>query len=68
LPAGIRARVSVEAGSDFGWLRWVTEDGESIGINHFGASAPGEKLFKEYGFTPERVADAVRRVLARRPA
>jgi transketolase len=66
LPPSVRARVSVEAASDFGWMRWTTDDGESVSINHFGASAPGERLFKEFGFTPERVADAVRRVLARR--
>ena len=66
LPPSVRARVSVEAASDFGWMRWTTEAGESISINHFGASAPGERLFKEFGFTPERVAEAVRRVLARR--
>jgi transketolase len=66
LPPSVRARVSVEAASDFGWLRWTTDDGESVSLNHFGASAPGERLFKEFGFTPERVADAVRRVLARR--
>ncbi len=68
LPPGIRTRVSIEAASDFGWLQWVTEDGESIGINRFGASAPGDRLFQEFGFTSERVADAVRRVLAGRPA
>jgi transketolase len=66
LPPSVRARVSVEAASDFGWLRWTTEAGESVSLNHFGASAPGERLFKEFGFTPERVAEAVRRVLARR--
>ena len=66
LPPSVRARVSVEASSDFGWIRWTTEAGESVSINHFGASAPGERLFKEFGFTPERIADAVRRVLARR--
>jgi transketolase len=68
LPPGIRTRVSIEAACDFGWLQWVTEDGESIGINRFGASAPGDRLFQEFGFTSERVADAVRRVLAGRPA
>ena len=68
LPPGIRSRVSIEAASDFGWLPWVTEDGESIGINRFGASAPGDRLFQKFGFTSERVADAVRRVLAGRPA
>jgi transketolase len=66
LPPSVRARVSVEAASDFGWLRWTTDAGESVSLNHFGASAPGERLFKEFGFTPERVAEAVRRVLARR--
>ena len=66
LPPSVRTRVSVEAASDFGWLRWTTDAGESVSLNHFGASAPGERLFKEFGFTPEGVADAVRRVLARR--
>jgi transketolase len=66
LPPSVRARVSVEAASDFGWSRWTTDAGESVSINHFGASAPGERLFKEFGFTPEHVAHAVRRVLARR--
>ncbi len=66
LPPSVRARVSVEASSDFGWSRWTTDSGDSVSINHFGASAPGERLFKEFGFTPEHVAQAVRRVLARR--
>jgi transketolase len=68
LPPSVRARVSVEAASDFGWSRWTTDAGESVSLNHFGASAPGERLFKEFGFTPEHVAAAVRRVLARRSA
>jgi transketolase len=67
LPPRIRSRVSVEAASDFGWLRWVTEDGASIAMHRFGASAPGDRLLKEFGFTPQGIADAVRRVLARRP-
>jgi transketolase len=46
-------------------MPWVTESGESIGIDRFGASAPGERLFREFGFTVECVADAVRRVRAR---
>ncbi len=60
LPPAITARVSVEAASTFGWLRWVGERGRVIGIDHFGASAPAETLFKEFGLTPERIADAVR--------
>jgi transketolase len=66
LPPEIRARVSVEAGSPFGWLRWVTEDGAVVAMARFGASAPGDRLFREFGFTPERVARAVRDVLAGR--
>jgi len=66
LPPGIRARVSVEAGTDFGWHRWVTEDGACLGINRFGASAPGDRLFQEFGFTATHVASAVRRTLAGR--
>ena len=61
LPPAIRARVSVEAASTFGWLAWVTERGEAIGIDHFGASAPAERLFKEFGLTVEQVVEAVRR-------
>lgn len=61
LPPAIRARVSVEAASTFGWLGWTTERGEAIGIDHFGASAPGDRLFQEFGFTVERVVAAVRR-------
>jgi transketolase len=60
LPSSITARVAVEAASTFGWSRWVGGRGTAIGIDHFGASAPAEVLFKEFGFTPERVAAAVR--------
>jgi transketolase len=66
LPPELRARVSIEAAARFGWLEWVTESGESIGLDHFGASAPGDRLFHEFGFTPEAAAAAVRRVLAGR--
>jgi transketolase len=66
LPSVVRARVSVEAATRFGWREWVTDDGESIGIDHFGASAPAERLFQEFGFTPDAVVQAVRRVTSRR--
>jgi transketolase len=65
LPRAITARVSVEAAASFGWTRFIGERGESVAIDHFGASAPGDRLFTEFGFTPARVADAVRRVLGR---
>jgi transketolase len=66
LPPGIRARVSIEAASPFGWLEWVTDGGAVIGIDHFGASAPAERLFQEFGFTQGAAVAAVRRVLERR--
>ncbi len=60
LPPAITARVSVEAASTFGWSRWIGDRGRAIGLDHFGASAPAETLFKEFGLTPERIAAAVR--------
>ncbi len=60
LPSAITARVSIEAALAFGWSRWIGDHGLAIGIDHFGASAPADRLFREFGFTPERVADAVR--------
>jgi transketolase len=66
LPPSVRTRVGIEAGSSFGWLRWVTEDGAMLSMDGFGASAPGERLFQEFGFTPERAADMVRTLLAKR--
>ena len=65
LPPACRARVAVEAASPFGWREWVGELGEIIGMVTFGASAPAGALYKHFGFTPERVADAGREVVAR---
>jgi transketolase len=55
LPPGIRARLAVEAGSPFGWHRYVGDGGEVIGVDRFGASAPGEVVMREYGFTVDHV-------------
>ncbi len=63
LPPSVRKRVSVEAGVSLGWERWVGDEGAIIGIDHFGASAPAGTIFKEFGFTTERVADVGRRVV-----
>ncbi len=56
LPPDIHARVSVEAGSTLGWARYTGSGGKSLGIDTFGRSAPGERLFREFGFTAERIA------------
>jgi transketolase len=68
LPPSIRARLGIEAGSAFGWQRWITDDGAMLAMDGFGASAPGERLFQEFKFTPERAAEMVRQLLARRHA
>ncbi|MGE5091688.1 MAG: transketolase [Bacillota bacterium] len=70
LPPAIRARVAIEAAATMGWLRWVTDEGVVIGIDHFGASAPAERIYQEFGLTPEAAATAVRRLLQqkKRPA
>jgi transketolase len=63
LPPAVHRRVAIEAGSSFGWSRYTGERGRVIGLDHFGASAPGERLFAEFGFTPEAVVQAVEELL-----
>jgi transketolase len=65
LPPALTARVSIEAGSTIGWERYVGLRGEAVGLNHFGASAPYETLYAEFGITAEAMAAAARRVLGR---
>ncbi len=65
LPSPIRARVAVEAAHPMPWHRWVGLEGEVIGIDSFGASAPFERLFVEYGITSDAVVERVRSVLKR---
>jgi transketolase len=56
---GAAPRVAVEAAATFGWERYVGEDGLVIGMTRFGASAPFEELFRQFGFTAEHIAEAV---------
>ncbi len=65
LPPGI-PRVSIEAGSTLGWSRYVGSDGVAIGVDRFGASAPGPVVLKELGITAEHVVEAAVRVLGAR--
>jgi transketolase len=60
VPPGVRARLSVEAATTFGWTRWVGDYGDSLGVDRFGASAPGEVVLEKFGFTPDNVADRAR--------
>lgn len=65
LPRAVRARVSIEAGASLGWERWTGTDGVVVGIDRFGASAPYQTLYREYGVTPERVVEAAHESLTR---
>ncbi len=65
LPRAIRARAGIEAASPFGWQRYLTDEGTMIAMDGFGASAPAERLFSEFGFTAERAAAAVRQLLGK---
>ncbi len=60
LPKSVRRRVAIEALSDFGWGRYVGLDGGYVTMKGFGASAPGEVLFKHFGFTVENVVNTVK--------
>ena len=62
LPPDVTKRVSVEAGVTMGWERYVGLQGRMIGIDRFGASAPGTTVLKKFGFTAEHVAEVVREV------
>jgi transketolase len=64
LPPGVTRRVAVEAGATQPWWHYVGLQGEIVGIDHFGASAPAKDLFKAYGFTAERVIQAIDKVSA----
>ncbi|MFD0680262.1 MULTISPECIES: transketolase [unclassified Paenibacillus] len=59
----VKARLAVEMGHSFGWDRYVGDQGEVLGINRFGASAPGPIVIKEYGFTVENVVARVKHLL-----
>ncbi|MGG0740297.1 transketolase [Niallia taxi] len=63
LPEGIQARVAIEAGASLGWREYIGSKGEHITIDHFGASAPADKLFQEYGFTVENISAKVKAVI-----
>jgi len=65
LPAGVTARVSVEMASTLGWDRYVGPKGTMIGMHSFGASAPIKDLLKKFGFEPESVVAAAKKLLGK---
>jgi transketolase len=64
LPPSVKARVSIEEGSTFGWTRWVGDSGASIGMTTFGLSAPMKDVYKHFGFTPENLEKVAKEQLA----
>ena len=64
IPTRGAMKISMEAGILLGWERYVGPNGLSIGINHFGASAPGKDLAQEFGFTADQVEQKIRSHLA----
>jgi transketolase len=63
LPQAVVRRVAVEAGARDAWWKYVGLKGQIVGIDHFGASAPAKVLFQQFGFTPDKVVEAVEKVL-----
>jgi transketolase len=63
LPRSVKRRLVVEAGVTQGWERWIGDNGDSLCINTFGASAPAEVLFEKYGFTVETIIERSKRLL-----
>ena len=59
----VKARLAIEMAHPFGWERYVGDKGDILGINTFGASAPGDRVIAEYGFTVENVVSRVKGLL-----
>jgi transketolase len=64
LPSGVTARLAVEQASSFGWDRYVGPHGAVVAMHTFGASAPAAALQKKFGFTPDKVLEAARKLAA----
>ncbi|NTV53329.1 MAG: transketolase [Candidatus Firestonebacteria bacterium] len=65
LPPRTKARLALEAGVTSGWREWVGDNGDVLGLDHFGASAPGKVVQEKFGFTPEHAAQRVLALLGR---
>lgn len=63
LPAAVTKRLAVEAGTSFGWCRYVGSEGDMIGVDGFGASAPGGVIMEKYGYTVDNVISRAKALL-----
>jgi transketolase len=69
LPPSVRARLAVEAGATQGWCKYVGDQGDVIGVDRFGASAPGEVMMREFGFNVNNVyKHAMKLIAQKRPS
>lgn len=65
LPPGVKARVAVEAGVTTGWQKWVGLEGEIVGVDRFGASAPYKVIYEQFGLTAQRIAERARALVVK---
>jgi len=63
LPKSVKARLAIEAGVSFGWAKYTGDEGDTVTVDKFGASAPADVVFKEYGFTVENVIEKAKKLL-----
>ena len=64
LPARVKARLAIEAGVSMGWAKYVGDGGDTLCVDRFGASAPAEDVFRDYGFTVENVVKKAKKLLS----
>ncbi|MCY8518575.1 transketolase [Bacillus atrophaeus] len=65
LPSDVKKRLAIEMGASFGWGKYTGLEGDVLGIDQFGASAPGETIMKEYGFSVSNVVDRVKKLISK---
>jgi transketolase len=63
IPPTVKKRLAIEMATSFGWERYTGDEGDILAIDHFGASAPGERIMQEFGFTPENVVARVKKLI-----
>ena len=63
LPRGVKARLAVEPGASMSWWRWVGSEGDVLGLDRFGASAPGTTVLEKLGFSVENILARARALL-----
>ncbi|UCE07745.1 MAG: transketolase [bacterium] len=65
LPEMVKARIAIEAGSKLGWEKYTGNNGNVIGLDSFGASAPYRELYREYGLTVENIIESAKKIIKR---